>query len=50
MRFEIRDIQNRVKIIKIRRKVESEEKSKSENDYVLLNISVTVLYKKKFTF
>ena len=32
IRFEIRDVQNRVKIVKIRKKV---EKSKSENDYIL---------------
>ena len=44
MKFEIRDIQNRVKTMKI------QKKSKFENDYVFLNIFVTMSYKKNFTF
>ena len=44
MRFEIRDVQNRVKRVKF------EEKTKSENDYVLLtHIRLDDLYK-FFTF
>ena len=44
MRFETRDIQNRIKTMKIRRK------SKSENDYVFLNIFATMSHKKNSTF
>ena len=40
MKFKIRDVQNRVGTMKIRKKL------KSENDYVLLNIFVTMIYKK----
>ena len=38
MKFKIRDVQNRIKIMKIRKK------SKSENDYILLNIFVIMIH------
>ena len=36
MKFETRDIQSRIKTMKIRRKNRIRKKSKSENDYTLL--------------